>query len=533
MYFVKSGSAFSKASVVRVAGTGLVIRRLFLCVGFVVAFGMMSVNAQTTFTNSTPFTIIDVSAASLYPSPIVVSGMSGNVTDVNVRINGLSHTFPDDVALMLVSPTGARMVLESDVGGGTDITNRTYTLDDQAAAGIPDTGPFPAEGASARPSSVGDDDTFPAPAPVDCQPAGECSQPAPAGTATLNGIFGGAAANGTWNLYVIDCCVQDSGSVSGGWSIIITTAFVAPPQHVVDFNGDGRTDFSVVRNTGGGPSGQITWFNRLSGAGTESGAAWGIASDFFTPEDFDGDLKTDIAVWRPGAPTVAAFYILQSLTNTVRIEPFGQTGDDPSVVGDYNNDGSADVAVYRAGATAGTQSTWFYRTTAGGPVTYTPWGQNGDFPAPGDYDGDGRHDFVIQRDNGGGQARFWKLLTTAGISTEVFGTPSDTIVPGDYDGDGKTDLAVVRGIGGVINWFYEPSGTAGTTVVYNQFGASATDFVVQGDYDGDGRTDIAVWRPNADPTQNFFWTLASSNGAVALTEWGQNGDYPIANYNTH
>jgi len=32
----------------------------------------------------------------------------------------------------------------------------------------------------------------------------------------------------------------------------------------VDFDGDGVSDFAVVRNTGGGPNGTITWFIALS-----------------------------------------------------------------------------------------------------------------------------------------------------------------------------------------------------------------------------------------------------------------------------
>jgi hypothetical protein len=318
--------------------------------------------------------------------------------------------------------------------------------------------------------------------------------------------------------------------------VSVTSGPSTPVQNVIDYNGDGRTDFSVVRNTGGGPSGQITWFNSLNGPGTVSGAQWGLATDFFVPNDYDGDNKTDIAVWRPGVPGTAAFYILRSTNATLQFEQFGQTGDDPTIVGDYDGDGRADVAVYRSGAAAGQQSTWFYRgslNNPGGNVTFVPWGQNGDFVAPGDYDGDGRADFVIQRNNGGGQARFWMLQTTAGATSIVFGTPTDVIVPGDYDGDGKTDLAVIRGSGGFINWFVRPSTTGaisgGPTAV---FGNSSTDFPTQGDYDGDGRTDFAVWRPNADPTQNFFF-FAGSTAGFAQSEWGQNGDYPVANYNAH
>jgi hypothetical protein len=258
-----------------------------------------------------------------------------------------------------------------------------------------------------------------------------------------------------------------------------------------------------------------------------------LATDFFISEDFDNDNKDDYAVWRPGVATVAAFYIHNSATNTARVEAFGQTGDDPTVVDDYNNDGSADIAVYRAGAIAGDGSTWFYRTTPGGPVSYVLWGQNGDFPAPGDYDGDGSADFVVQRNAGGGQARFWRRFANGTQDSLIFGTPSDVIVPGDYDDDGKTDIATVRGVSGFINWFYEPSGTAGVQVVWNVWGNSATDFPTQGDYDGDGRTDLAIWRPSINPNASAFWVYNLQSAGTSAVPFGQNGDYPVANFNSH
>ncbi len=365
-------------------------------------------------------------------------------------------------------------------------------------------------------------------------PGGEPAVP----TATATDVSQTDINPGTYAIRQGSTTTHPVGSIDGiriGTSYAsVTGGSSAPVQNHVDFNGDGRTDFAVVRNTGGGSGGQISWFVNLNGIGTTTQSAWGIESDFFVPVDYDGDNKTDIAIWRAGAPTVASFYIFQSSTNTVRIEAFGQTGDEPRVVGDYDGDGKADLAVYRSGATAGAQSTWFFRgslNNPGGNVTYAPWGQNGDFPAPGDYDGDGKNDFVVQRNNGGGQARFWMLQTTAGFDTVVFGTPTDVIVPGDYDGDGKTDIAVVRSLAGQYNWYVRPSSTGVITGgPFAIFGASATDFVVQGDYDGDGRTDPAIWRPSATPNLSAFWYLGSTSGAVSA-QFGQNGDYPVANYN--
>jgi len=314
------------------------------------------------------------------------------------------------------------------------------------------------------------------------------------------------------------------------WASITQAA--APVQAPIDFNGDGKTDYAVVRNTGGGANGQVTWFVNQNGSANNTVTPWGIASDFFVPLDYDGDGKTDVAVWRAGAPFAAAFYILQSSNNTLRVDVFGQSLDDPSVTGDYDGDGKDDPAIYRPGANSGDPSFWAFRASTTGVINIRQWGQAGDFPAPGDYDGDGKYDLAVQRNGGGGQARFWFYLSgTSSISSTVFGTPTDTIVPGDYDGDGKTDIAVTRSSGSALVWSYLPS-SDGSFVSFI-WGSSSTDFTAQGDYDGDGKTDAAVWRPSADPAATYFYARGSSNGGLFLTEWGQTGDYPIANYNRH
>ena len=51
-------------------------------------------------------TINDAGTATPYPSTCVVSGLSGSISDVNVQLAGLSHTYPDDIDMLLVSPGG-------------------------------------------------------------------------------------------------------------------------------------------------------------------------------------------------------------------------------------------------------------------------------------------------------------------------------------------------------------------------------------------------------------------------------------------
>jgi len=65
-----------------------------------------------------PKTIERSSRTTPYPSTISVSGLTGVVGKVTVSLNGLSHSFPDDLDIMLISPTGQKIMLMSDCGGG-------------------------------------------------------------------------------------------------------------------------------------------------------------------------------------------------------------------------------------------------------------------------------------------------------------------------------------------------------------------------------------------------------------------------------
>jgi hypothetical protein len=316
----------------------------------------------------------------------------------------------------------------------------------------------------------------------------------------------------------------DNSDTIGIDTFAYTPGSVAVPGDApVDFNGDGKTDYVLARNIGG-VNGQLRWFWNLNGSANPTVAFdWGLNDDVIISEDFDNDNKDDIAVWRPGAATVAAFYIFNSATSTLRVEAFGQTGDDPTVVDDYNNDGSADLAVVRRTTNP---FQWYYRTTPGGPLTVIQWGQTGDFLSPGDYNGDGSADFGIQRPVAG-QGQFWIRLSTGAVQPVVnFGLSSDLVVPGDWDGDGKIDIAVVRSVAGSRQWYYLSSLNGSTNQI--NFGLS-TDIVAQGDYDGDGKTDAAIWRGSG--TTSAFWHQSTTSGAVGVFTLGATGDRVPAAYN--
>jgi hypothetical protein len=307
----------------------------------------------------------------------------------------------------------------------------------------------------------------------------------------------------------------------------------APKDAPVDFNGDGRSDDVVVGAQRGNPSPLLYWYIQPNGGAANSNyqVQWGLANDRLVPEDYDGDGKDDIAVWRvTNNGARGYFFILRSTDNTFQIEQFGTTGDDPSVVGDYDGDNRADVAVYRrAGSTApmpcGTNTgVWFYRPvgTPAGIFKYICWGAANDITVPGDYDGDNKMDAAVFRETTG---TFHVAKSGGGTEAVVFGASGDVTVPGDYDGDGRTDYALARR--NTAQWTYFIRTQAGALQTY-QFGATSTDTPAPGDYTGDGKTDIALWR-STDGT--FYIRPAQTSGTADFAfKWGQQGDFPAAGY---
>ena len=148
-------------------------------------------------------------AAGPFPSTVAVSGVNGTVSKVTVTLNGLGHTWPADVDVLLVGPSGQTLVLLSDAGGGNPVSGLTLTFDDAAPGLAPDVTSLVS--GTIKPTNYGGGDSF--------------SSPAPAGPygATL-AVFNGLNPNGDWLLYIQDDATQDAGTLAQGWQLNLTTS---------------------------------------------------------------------------------------------------------------------------------------------------------------------------------------------------------------------------------------------------------------------------------------------------------------------
>lgn len=506
-------------------------------------------------------------------------GSAPSSVDLSITFGGPNHTYVGDITAQLFAPDGTvhtifgstLLVAATGFGDSSDL-GATYVFSDTAPA--PPSGGWWQEATARTAMEIMTAGTY---RTTDQGGAGAVN---PAPPTSMNAAFAGIpTSNGTWSLLITDGCSADVGAVAA--ASLTLNAGPAQTQHVADFNGDGKTDFIVAR--AGAPSfseagsqntssiwngfenrgetkgrlrqpknyetdGEaplappIYWYSSINGTGATSAAQWGdAATDFIVTEDFDGDSKSDITVWRPGPPFGSNFYILQSATNTVRVDNFGQDGDDPAVVGDYDGDNKADPAVYRCppfGSPDG-QCHFFYRSSLNGSIIYGPWGFGSDgdfFPYIGDFDGDGKNDYCIQRSNPSSPTQGQFVLrrsSDAGVEYIDWGLSSDFLIPGDYDGDGKTDFCVRRTVSGSrIHYVLTRTGATSAT----NWGITG-DTSVPGDYDGDGKTDFAIWRGSTTPGQTAFYVLNSGSGSVSALQWGQcpagNCDLAVAGWPVH
>jgi bacillopeptidase F len=241
-----------------------------------------------------------------------------------------------------------------------------------------------------------------------------------------------------------------------------------------------------------------------------------------------GLTQDRIGVFRAGQNSSAAWYLDANGSGAWDagiddVASFGQSGDLPAV-GDWNGDGFKQIGVFRNGA-------WYLDINGNGAWdadidSVVSFGQSGDLPVVGDWNGDGMSQIGVFR-NG-----TWYLDTNgsgtwnSGVDTVAsFGMTGDIPVAGDWNGDGLSQIGVFRN----GTWYLDADGNgtwnSGVDTVA-AFGMTG-DIPVSGDWNGDGLSDIGVFR-------NGTWYLDTNGSGTwnsgvdqVYPAYGLAGDQPL------
>jgi len=205
---------------------------------------------------------------------------------------------------------------------------------------------------------------------------------------------------------------------------------------------------------------------------------------------------------------------------------FGNPGDAP-FLGDWNCDGTATPGLYR-------QSDGYVylknaNTQGNADITFY-FGNPGDVPLAGDFDGDGCDTVGLYRPSEG---RFFVIdeLGSAdnglGAATAdyLFGNPGDIPFVGDFDGDGVDTFGLYRTTAGLM--YFRNDHAQGNAELQFYYGNPGDRFV-SGDWTADDRSSPGVFRP---ATQTLYIRFTNTPGyADAVVGAGSQALIPVAGF---
>ncbi|MFK4087574.1 RICIN domain-containing protein [Kribbella sp. NPDC020789] len=297
--------------------------------------------------------------------------------------------------------------------------------------------------------------------------------------------------------------VDRAGNSSGtreAWELTAKSPTGPAPSVRGDSNGDGKADVTAVFDHGFGRTG-----------------IWNIVSA-------GSSFYTGTMAWDTGEGTGFSL---------AKVKP---------VQGDFDGDGRTDMAVFRSGAGG---RMWLYKLPSDGneyqnpPAVWTTetatWQLNTARVVAGDVDGDGKDDIVVQNAGTGDnwQAQVFRAADdfavpvswVAAAAGNTWSRSAPLVV--DIDKDGKADLLSVRNLTGCQTAvdLYRSTGTAfaAATTIYDSgpdgFCWDKSRFTVA-DPDGNGRDDIVALTENS-PNDGMLVVFSSNGSQLTKADWRQ------------
>ncbi|MDW5597181.1 hypothetical protein VSS74_22735 [Conexibacter stalactiti] len=251
-----------------------------------------------------------------------------------------------------------------------------------------------------------------------------------------------------------------------------------------------------------------------------------VAANVQQAAQFQRASARRIAALGAGRPQIMRIYYYQL---AIGVPAAGSTGecrdkDDASLIDRYDVERPG-LGVIKNGVPIPMlfkDGTWEQRysfDTANDPNRVVQWGQPGDQPVFGDWDGDGVKTPGILRNGTWWLTDDPRALDGTRARVFAFGDPSGTAVAGDWNGDGIDTIGVRVG-----NTFYlRNSNTAGMHDITPFSFGDPSNKVVIGDWNGDRIDSVGVVVNDAWYVKNWHTTGVSDNGWF----YGGIGDKPV------
>ncbi len=323
------------------------------------------------------------------------------------------------------------------------------------------------------------------------------------------------------------------GDGAGGFSgsTDITTGQTTKSIALGDFNNDGKLDF-VTANIGG-DNATVALGNGAGGFPTVSNVSVGDGPGQVVVADFNSDGNLDFAtsnqIFNPpggfGSPGTVTVRIGNG-DGTFTNGPSYNVGDNPEylAVGDFNEDGKPDLITSNQNSASLSLILGDVSNTVTPPTPTTISVSSG----PGeirvaDINNDGHQDVAFKRS---GLENFAYLLGTGtgsfgtAVIVTVTGAAGTKLAVGDFNGDGRqdfvtanfgTDTLFVR-LGGCDP---APTITAGATITRQQ-GSAGTSDTIATVTDNSGNSTVTVTAMTV-PTGIFVTSILNPNGTVTAT----------------
>lgn len=236
--------------------------------------------------------------------------------------------------------------------------------------------------------------------------------------------------------------------------------------------------------------------------------------------DFDGDKIADIAFFDEKKKQWINIYGKDQREEVIDLSKTILSGSDETdyyipIPGDYDGDSKTDIALFNrnngvwkiqksSGSTNKTNEKFCYETT--------------EIPLPTDLDGDGITDFSCYGGNNGGLPGLYSTNNYSYKFTSIKDVSEDEVVTcGDIDGDKNSDYITFSPQNLTLSILLSTENFSREIKVQTD---SQNLRIVLGDYDGDNKQDIATWNPENGEwrivyAKNILITLPAITGTTA------------------